>query len=257
MPDGTRWLANHRITGLWSSPHPDAVRFTQVPQFSYFEQLADQEGSRIFVRYFGNSVSQAGNVYVDAIDLGPIDARPDGPEPEPVYEPRVLVKSDVRGGVFHQTPRGVILHGSRSTRRENTTHQEFEGTANFALNTVLGWNVTVGDDEIAIHLPPDEWGHHAFDASEHYLSVELAQPDLGFPISDAQVRAFCWWVRKFVQPRWPAFPMHFPTHSEVEHNGETGQFSGKTDVYPWQNVAEADALRQRIHNRLEDRSWSV
>lgn len=257
MADGTRWLANHRVTGLWSSPDVDAVRFTQVPQFSYFEQLADQDGPRIFVRYFGNSVSQAGDVWVDAIDLGPIDARPPGPEPEWEYEPAVLMLSDVRAGFFQQMPKGVILHGSRSTRRENSTHQEFMGTAHFALNTVLGWNVTVGDDEIAIHLAADEWGHHARQASDNYLSVELAQPDLGFPISDGQVRAFCWWMRKFVVPRWPNLPMHFPTHSEVEKNGETGHNDGKTDVCPWQNVDEANALRQRILDRLNDPSWSV
>jgi hypothetical protein len=254
-----RWLANHRVTKLWSSPNADAIAFTEVPQFSYFLQLAPQEGSRIFVHYFGNSVSQEGDVFVDAIDLGPIDARPDRPEPEPrlQYLPRVLILSDIRAGFFQHMPKGVVLHGSRSGHEEHSTHQEFEGTAHFALNTELGWNATVGDDEIALHLAADEWGHHARAASDDYLSVELAQPVLGVPISDGQVRAFCWWMRKFVLQRWPDLPLHFPTHAEVEQSGETGHFDGKTDICEAEDVDTANEVRQRIFARLADPTWTV
>lgn len=257
MPDGERWLANHRVTALWSGPDERAIAFTEVPRFSYFKQLAPQQHPRIFVHYFGNSVSQEGDVWVDAEDLGPINGRPDGPEPEPVYTPRVLVLSDIRAGIFHQMPSGVVLHGSRSGIAGRPIHDEFEGTARFALNTELGWNATVGDDEIALHLAADEWGHHARAASDNYLAVEFAQPVLGDPITDGQVRAFCWWMRKFVLTRWPNFPMHFPTHSEIEHNGETGRFDGKTDIFKWQNEASSDEVRERILARLADRSWTA
>lgn len=257
MVVGVQWLQNHRKTALWSSPEADAIAFTTVPQWSYFEQLKPQVDGRIFVRYFGNSVSQAGDVWVDALDLGPIDGRPAGPEPESTYTPTVLIKPDVRGGTFLHQPHGVILHGSRSGAVHTTTHAEFTGTANFALTTELGWNATIGDDEIAIHLPPDEWGHNARLASDDFLAVEIAQSRLGVPISNGQVRAFCWWMRKFVLPRWPGLPMHFPTHSEVENDGLTGQIDGKTDVFEWQDQANANELRQRVMDRLNDQSWTI
>lgn len=257
MAGGERWLSNHRVTTLWSGPDEGAIGFTEVPQFSYFKQLGPQVKSRIFVHYFGNSTSQAGDIWVDAEDLGPIGGRPDGPEPERRYAPKVLIKPDVRAGTFQQMPKGVILHGSRSGIEGNSTHNEFMGTANFALNTDLGWNATIGDDEIALHLGPDEWGWNARAASLVYLGVEIAQPTHGAPITDGQVRAFCWWMRRLVLPTWPGLPLHFPTHSEVEHNGETGQFDGKSDVFKWQDQSQCNELRQRIFARLADNSWMV
>src|SRR5436189_287998 len=78
------WLANHRETGLWSGPDDGAIQFARVSQWSVFKQLKDQQGPRIYVHFFGNSVSPAGDVYVDAADLGPID-KPHEPirEPDP------------------------------------------------------------------------------------------------------------------------------------------------------------------------------
>ncbi|MCC7104784.1 MAG: C40 family peptidase [Chloroflexi bacterium] len=77
----TRWLANHAVTELWSSPMDDAVAFTLVPQWSIFQQIGEQQGHRIQVHYFGNRASEEGDVWVDAEDLGPI------PRPEGVVEP--------------------------------------------------------------------------------------------------------------------------------------------------------------------------
>ena len=90
MPD--KWLANHRETGLWSGVDASSILFTRVPQWSIFKQLAPQSGPRIKVYYFGNSVSQEGEAYADAVDLGPIDAPAQIPpvEPDPTQHPSTL-----------------------------------------------------------------------------------------------------------------------------------------------------------------------
>jgi hypothetical protein len=77
-----RWLANFNITNLWSGPNGSATLYNWVPQFSVFQQVAPALDGRIPVYFFGNNVSPAGVVWVDAKDLGPV-----GPPPRPVVEP--------------------------------------------------------------------------------------------------------------------------------------------------------------------------
>jgi hypothetical protein len=150
-------------------------------------------------------------------------------------------------GSFTTTPKGVILHGSRSGSATNTTQQEYTGTVNYVRGGAdgLGWHATIGDDAICIHLPPDKWGYSAFAASQVYLAVEFAQPLESRLISDGQVRAFGWWFLQ-TRTRWPQLPLHFPTHAEVEHSGEIQHApSGKTDVFSYGSIW-ADELRARI-----------
>jgi hypothetical protein len=71
------------VTELWSGPGEGSIAFTSVPQWSIFQQLADQRSSRIPVHYFGNSVSQAGDIWVDAEDIGPTDPPTQLPPTEP------------------------------------------------------------------------------------------------------------------------------------------------------------------------------
>lgn len=154
-------------------------------------------------------------------------------------------------GQFIQTPRGVVLHGSRSGGSHDV-RQEFIGTVNFAHSpgvNGLGWNVTVGDDEIGFHIPAWGWGWHARAASMHYLSCEFAQATEAHDITDGQVRAFCWWLRSTVFLTFPNLPRHFPTHAEVERSGETGAIDGKTDVFSY-GSARAVELRARIMAEL-------
>lgn len=117
---------------------------------------------------------------------------------------------------------------------------------------------------MAIHLGPREWGWHARAASSHYLAVEIAQPLEQYAVTDAQVRALCWYLVHEVFPVWPelrgailANPQQaLPTHAEVEVWGLTGAKDGKTDCFSF-GSPHADELRRRILARLADRSWSV
>ena len=150
------------------------------------------------------------------------------------------------GGRFTHMPAGCILHGSRSGSSSNTTHEEFVGTASWAQNNPdgLGWNATIGDHEICTHMMADQWGHNARAASDNYLAVEFAQPTIGDPISDGQVEAFAWWWLNEVEERWPGIARYFPSHAEVEDQGETGANDGKLR-FP-SGDARADDLRARI-----------
>jgi hypothetical protein len=108
-------------------------------------------------------------------------------------------------GVFAAPPRGIILHGSRSGRSQ-PVDLEFDGTRRYAVNEPngYGWSATVGEDAVSIHMAPDQWGWNARGASSHYLAVEFAQGTGSDPITDGQVRAFCWLVRAEWVPRWTA-----------------------------------------------------
>src|SRR5204862_245812 len=82
--DGQWYRSFAQQMALWSGPDSAAVVFALVPQWSLFHQLAPQQGGRISVRYFGNSVAQAGTVWVDADHLGPV---PPPADPSHVQEP--------------------------------------------------------------------------------------------------------------------------------------------------------------------------
>jgi N-acetylmuramoyl-L-alanine amidase len=61
------WVKNFAPTAVWSAPD-GGTRFGVAPQWSYFQVVQPQDGSRLFVR-----VAATGNVaYVDAKDVGPV-----------------------------------------------------------------------------------------------------------------------------------------------------------------------------------------
>jgi len=154
-------------------------------------------------------------------------------------------------GRFERSPLGVVLHGSRSGL-ERPTHDEYASTARYAVGEPngYGWNVTVGDDELAVHMTAAQWGWHARGCSSFYLSAEFAQGTLDDAISDGQVRAFCYWLRAIVRPVWPRLPLVLPTHSELDGTETYGRLDGKTDVFE-RGAARTEQLRARILATLQ------
>jgi hypothetical protein len=152
-------------------------------------------------------------------------------------------------GMFAACPGGIILHGSRSGRSWST-QDEYESTVNYAEGGAagLGWNATIGDDTLAIHIPLDSWGWNARAASKQYLAVEFAQGTASCPISDGQVRAFVYFYQ-MAKKEWPALPLRLPTHAELDSSGATGHYDGKSDVFPV-NDPRTEDLRKRIVKRL-------
>ena len=99
------------------------------------------------------------------------------------------------------------------------------------MNPVHGlcWWLTVGEDMVAVHTNPDQWGWHAGDPlSRRWLGVEFAQCKLGDPITDCQVRATAWAITNLFWERWPAGIPRFECHSQTEQ----GRQWGKTDPFP-------------------------
>jgi hypothetical protein len=162
------------------------------------------------------------------------------------YAPYLLGgKTGTVAGVFSTTPAGVILHGSRSGVPSRSIDAEFVGTSNYAVNEPngLGWNATIGDDALALHIPADRWGWNARAASRKYLAVEFAQPVEDVDIVSGQVRACAWFIHE-ARKRWPNLPLFMPTHAELDGT-ETGAFDGKSDVYSKFNP-KAELLRSAI-----------
>lgn len=173
------------------------------------------------------------------------------------YTPTVYMDAGTVGGVYTKMPKGCILHGSRSGQPAYDTHYEFDVTRRYAASGIdLGWTITVGDDEISIHMKANQWGWNARACSDDYLACEFAQSVNTKPISDAQVRAFAWYIRAYALLMWPDMPMDFPTHAELDKSGATGTFDGKDDVFPYGDARTED-LRARIMARLVDPSWCV
>jgi hypothetical protein len=171
--------------------------------------------------------------------------------PEPgeaaVYTPHVDHDRGTVAGWYGRTPDGIILHGSRSGVVGRPLEYEYHGTRRYAASGIeLGWTVTVGDDMISLHMSPREWGWNARQHSSSYLACEFAQATVNDPITDGQVRAFCWWVENEVLPVWPGFDTsNLPMHSELP----AGIRDGKTDTFP-RGDPRAFELRQRILVRL-------
>lgn len=163
-----------------------------------------------------------------------------------------IMTSPQTAGRFAATPKGIILHGSRSGRARNPKDAEYRGTAAWAVNNPngLAWHATVGENRVAVHMGAREWGWHARSASPFYLGAELAQATVDDPITDAQVDALADWIKTRILPAWPDLPMHFPSHAEVEASGETGARDGKTDAFPVGD-ARMDDLRNRLYARLQ------
>jgi hypothetical protein len=68
------------------------------------------------------------------------------------------IHGGVIAGTFARQPLDVVLHGSQSGL-ERSTLAEFESTARYAVNEPDGysWNVTIGDDAIAVHMAGKQW----------------------------------------------------------------------------------------------------
>jgi hypothetical protein len=73
--DPGRWVTNHRATALWSGVDGNAVRFTDLPQWSKLRivESAPPDSTRMQVEFFGDGrTRQAGVAWIARADVGPI-----------------------------------------------------------------------------------------------------------------------------------------------------------------------------------------
>ena len=158
--------------------------------------------------------------------------------------------------MFPTKPIGFLLHGTRSGAPHYDIDQEYAGTLNYvrAGASGLGWQATIGNDAVALHLPWTHWAWHAYDASRILIGLEFAQATVEGAITDAQIRAAAWCIAQAyaaTRERWGTpIPVAFWTHAEVEANGWTHHTpEGKTDTFPMSDP-RAVALKSRLLARL-------
>jgi cell wall-associated NlpC family hydrolase len=121
MATKERWLANHAVTELWSGWDEHAIAWTMVPQWSFFQQVEDQQGKRIHVHYYGNSMSKEGDVWVDAQDVGPVGKparliEPEWPHPSPPATEPVHVNPNYHPPTAPAIPDDHIPHLAAAAR---------------------------------------------------------------------------------------------------------------------------------------------
>jgi hypothetical protein len=83
--DPGRWITNHRATALWSGVDDNALRFTEVPQWTRFRLVegAAADANRLQVEFFGDGLTRLpGLAWLARADIGPIT--PPVPLPAPV-----------------------------------------------------------------------------------------------------------------------------------------------------------------------------
>jgi Mannosyl-glycoprotein endo-beta-N-acetylglucosaminidase len=74
-----RWVKNGARTTLWSSAHPDAAAFTELPAGSYLRVEGPEDGGRLPVYYVGDGVlRRAGGAWVDSAAVEAVEAPPPG-----------------------------------------------------------------------------------------------------------------------------------------------------------------------------------
>lgn len=213
-------------TRAWRCPHEAVVPQCRTAQRDhYLDVILGPEWKEPFIND-GGSIVPSAITYEDYRD------------PQPA-------------GRFMGTPKGIVLHGSRSGVAGNPKDKEYLGTARYEVSNPngLGWHATIGEHKVAVHLDPKEWGWHALQASKTYLGVEFAQAVEGEPITDAQVAALVDWIKTRALPSWPSLPMHFPSHAEVDRD-ENKVNQGKTDAFRLGDP-RMDDLRKRIMVGLE------
>lgn len=75
----TRWVRNTAAAKLWSSARADATAFTDLPAGSFLRVEGPDEGGRLLVYYVGDGLlRRAGDAWVDAASVEPVDAPPPG-----------------------------------------------------------------------------------------------------------------------------------------------------------------------------------
>ncbi|HWQ28446.1 MAG TPA: N-acetylmuramoyl-L-alanine amidase [Dehalococcoidia bacterium] len=144
--------------------------------------------------------------------------------------PRIISAPSPNHGGRRSRTVGCVLHSTRGGAP--TYQQEFWGTLNWfaaSKSRVSAHVVIAGDGTLAEVVDPDLIAWHARAKNVTHLGVELVQPRLGDPITDAQYSTLAWWLIQM--SRKYGFPLdheHLPEHRETPE----GIAIGKTDIGP-------------------------
>jgi hypothetical protein len=119
--DPGRWITNHRATALWSGVDDNAMRFTDVPQWTRFRVVegAPPDANRLQVEFFGDGITrQPGLAWLARADIGPIT--PPVPLPAPVIAQASAVQQIERHS-FASGAEFINEVGAAAQRSQRTT----------------------------------------------------------------------------------------------------------------------------------------
>ena len=116
------WVTNHRATSLWSGVDDQAVRFTDVPQWTKLRIVvgAPADGNRLQVEFFGDGFTrQPGMAWVALADIGPITP----PVPLPSIAPATpaLAPRQASHQTFGSGAEFIAVVGAAAQRSQKTT----------------------------------------------------------------------------------------------------------------------------------------
>lgn len=147
-------------------------------------------------------------------------------------------------GGLRSATRGVILHSTRGGA--STVEQEFAGTLNWFANPasqVSAHDVIAADGTLAFVVDDELTAWHAGIHNNEWLGIELVQPRLGDPFTDAQFKTLGERLR-YLSAKFGFLldAEHLPFHSQVQQ----GIASGKSDAVPRNDQAAIDAFRAAL-----------
>jgi hypothetical protein len=112
------WVTNHRATTLWSGIDDNAVRFTDLPQWSKLRVVLDSlaDADRMQVEFFGDGATRLpGVAWVARADIGPIT--PPVPLPSNATPPaRIETHTFASGNDFINTVGEAAQRARKATR---------------------------------------------------------------------------------------------------------------------------------------------
>lgn len=124
--------------------------------------------------------------------------------------------------------------------------QEFQGTLNWFANPasqVSAHDVIAFDGTLCYVVADELESWHAGYYNAQWLGIELVQPQLGDPISDAQIKTLRWRL-DYLASKY-AFVLrreNLPQHSQTQQ----GISIGKSDAIPRDDQSELDAFYVRL-----------
>ena len=115
--DPGRWVTNHRAAALWSGVDGNAMRFTDLPQWTRLRLVdgAPPDAARLQVDFFGDGrTRQPGRAWIGRADIGPITP----PVPLPVT---AVVSRQIEKYTFSSANDFINTVGAAAQRSSTTT----------------------------------------------------------------------------------------------------------------------------------------
>lgn len=145
---------------------------------------------------------------------------------------------------------GVIIHSTRGGA--SSLEREWLGTLNWFQNPasqVSAHDVIAADGTLAFVVDDELTAWHAGEHNDTWLGIELVQPRIGDPFTDAQFRTLGERLRYLSAKFGFALDIeHLPFHSQMPQ----GVRSGKSDAVPRNDHAAIAAFRAALASYLAE-----